>query len=534
MPELPTSAQLGQRSFQDRSQVVRPQLDMSGQQNLTNTLQQVSSNINERLDQSSLQKAKVLYQKRKLEADAAFDKDPDFETHEARYGEMMGKAAEESAKLVRNPRMQEMFKEEISLYQAQGAQQIKARSLAKETEQGVANLDESLTIGRENYLRSVSPVDREFARESMMSSIDFAEANGYIKAPQAQSLRQKAAVDLAIASVKIEPAGKQAKLLREHKGLIDVIPSDVRIQMIKEADNQSQTDVALVMAGGIKNKGGDLTTRLQETDKIGDVKVREMVREQVEEDFAREKRAVAERQYSAYDTLKKNVIAGKTSLEVAKENPDAWNSMSGDQQQAIRSMDTGRGERSDLNVYNKLNQLAATNRNEAYDYYVENAYKLSSADAEKWSDRLAKPAELDGYLTRTERLDVALSEIGIKDKKNEKYKLAQDQLDKDTLAFEKEKGRQPNAEELTKLVNGIADTVAEGFWSDTYGFDLTPEQRKSRQADAKITRFNSLLDEYKAGLSERQNGAPVILTDDEINKLYKVWDNKGRLDDNVQ
>lgn len=539
MAELPIPEQLGQRSFQDRSQVVRPAIDFSGQQNFVNAAQQFSSNVNDRLDQSSLQKAKIQFQRAKLDADKAFDQDTDFATHEQRYNETLGKAAEESAKLVRNPRMQEQFKQEIGLYQAEGAANIQKRAFAKEIDHGVANLDEALTMSRENYLRATSTADKELARKTMVDSIDLAEQNSYIDADKAQALRQKTAVDLAIASIKVEPADKQVKLLKENQGLIDVIPKDVRMQMIKEAEGQSQTNVALSLANNITARGGDLSGRFAEADKISDVKVRELTKQQIEQDFGREKRAVAEKQYNAYDTLKKDVIAGSTSLEVSQQNPDLWNSMSGDQQQAIRSMDTKKGEQTDLNVYNKLNQLAATDKQAAYLYFTENAHKLSSSDVMKWSDRLAKPEELEGYLTQTQRLDTALNAIGVKDKKGEGYKMAQDQLDKDVISFEKTKGHKPDAEELDKLVNNLTDRVVDGsynpfsdkpFGSDKYGFQLTPEQRKTRKVDVKLNNFETKLTKWENHLSDQQGGIPVVLTDDEKNRLYKAWDKAGLLD----
>lgn len=538
MPTIPTSEVLGQRVFQDRSQVVRPQLDFSGQQRLVDTAQQVASNVNDRLDRASMQKAKIEFQRAKLDADAAFDQDPDFSTHETRYNELLGKAVESSSKLVRNPRMAEAFKEEIGLYQAEGAANIKKKAFAKEIKYGIADLDGKLTTARENYLRATDPKDREFSLNGIMESIDFAEESGYIDKVQSQSMREKAAVDLAIASIKIEPASKQVQLLKENQGLIDVIPKDIRLKMIEQAEGASQTDVALTIAGQIRSRGGDLSERFAEADKIKDVKVREMVKSQVEQDVGREKRAVAQKQYDAYDSLKKNVIAGKTSLEVSKENPDAWNSMSGDQQQAIRSMDSNKRETSDLNVYNTINQMARENKDKAYQHWLENADKLSSSDNKQISDRFAKPEELDGFLERTGRLEVALRRIDVTDKKSDSFNMAREQLDKDYMSFEKTKGRKPDAEELDKLIIGITDKVVEGGWGNPFtqghlyvspvrGFEVPQEQRAAR---AKIISFDQKITTLEAKLSA-SSGKPVSVSDAEKNELYKKWDSKGILND---
>lgn len=534
MPELPIPEQLGRRVFQDRSQVVRPSIDMSGQQDFANAVNQFASGITDRLDRSSMLNAKIQFQKMKLEADSAFDKDNDFETYEQRYSEMLKKAADESSKLIRNQRLKDQFQTEISLYQAEGIQNIRKRALSRETDQGLANLDSSITAARENYLRANNPLDRQLAREALDESINVAEQNAYIDADKAQQLRRSAAVDLAIASVKIESPQRQIKLLKENKGLIDVIPTDVRMKMIEDAESQSQNDTALILAGEIRSKGGDRKTRLDEADKVKDPKTRELVRQQVEIDINREKRAVADRQYDAYDSLKKEVLTGRSPLEVSRANPTEWNAMSADQQQAILSLSSGKNKTTDIETYNKLNRLAAEDKEQAYTYFKENAYKLSDADQKKWSDRLAKPEELDGYLTRTRRLEVSLSTIGIDDKKSDRYKLAEDQLDQDVIDFQKEKGREPNAEELDKLINRITDKVVESSWinpfsRDQYGFNLTREQRAARSQDKKMSVFEQRLGEYTAYL-QGDSDVPVVLPDEEINKLYRAWDRAGLLD----
>ena len=154
MPRLPTAENLGVRTFQDRSSVVTPTADTRGQDALVSTISNISNGMTERLDASSLHKAKINFQKAKLEADAAFDQDPDFETYQSRYDEKMKSVMDESAKLVRNPRDRERFGRDMSLYTAEGSQWMIAKAFGKEVDRGLADLNETLTIGRENYLRA--------------------------------------------------------------------------------------------------------------------------------------------------------------------------------------------------------------------------------------------------------------------------------------------------------------------------------------------------------------------------------------------
>ena len=87
MPRLPIAEDLGRRSFQNGGSVVRaPQIDMSGNAAIAETIGGVASKMSERLDATSLHKAKTHFQKRKLELDSEFDQDPDFETYLHRIG----------------------------------------------------------------------------------------------------------------------------------------------------------------------------------------------------------------------------------------------------------------------------------------------------------------------------------------------------------------------------------------------------------------------------------------------------------------
>jgi organic radical activating enzyme len=552
MALLPSADNLGRRDFTDRSQVVRPQLDFGGQNRFAATLENVSNNINERLDRASLTKATIEFQKAKLDADNAFDNDPDFETHEQRYNESLGKAAESISKTVRNPAMRDEFSQRLALYQAEGSANIKKKAFVKETEKGLADLDSNLTVSRENYLRSSSQADKELARQSMIDSIDFAKQSGYIDDAKAEALHQKAGLDLAVASVKIESPDRQIKLLTEHKGLADIIPTDMRMEMIDRAKSDMKNTEALTLAEEIGGKGGDLSYQLSLTKSIKDPLVRENTRAQVEENFGRKHRAKTEREYNAYDFIKKLVLDTEkpiSPLEASVKNKELWNTMSASQQQDILSMSGGERKYSDMNVYNNLNQLADKNPKQAYQYYLENADKLSHSDQEKWSDRLSKPEELKSFLSNQEMLKKSMVDIGIKDFKGEKFAKASEQLNEDFIKFQQDNGHEPNAVEMKKLVDGITDKVVEGSWNplsskpfggDVYGFEVTKAEREKRSNDAetnrKLDKFKTLLGQYRDALEKQQNagkttpGIPVVIPDDEQNRLYNIWSNKGYLD----
>jgi hypothetical protein len=176
MARLPSAQDLGVRSFQDRSQVVTPTANVSGQNQLVATISNISTGMNERLDATSRHKAKVHFPESEIEADAAFDQDPDFETYQERYDKKIQSAIETSAAMVRNPNDRAMFQQDMSLYKAQGSQAIIAKAYGKEVDRGLADLDETLTIGRENYLRASNEQDKAFAMDAINDAINAVEA----------------------------------------------------------------------------------------------------------------------------------------------------------------------------------------------------------------------------------------------------------------------------------------------------------------------------------------------------------------------
>lgn len=533
MAKLPTAESLGQRSYRDTSIIVRPSFDNSGQRQLAANLQQASRNMNDRLDQSSLNKAKIHFQKLKLEADNAFNEDADFETFGTRYDEMITKAAEESASMVRNPRMKQAFQDELSLYRAQGNQAIKKLAFEKETEQGLANLSDVLTTGRENYLRATTPEDRAFARETMMEAIDWAEEDTYIDATRAQQLRQKTAVDMAIASVEIETPEKQVKLLSENKGLIDVIPKDVRLKMLESAQGQSINNQALAVADAIRNSGGELPERLKAVREIKDADVRTAVQRQVEHDYRLEKTARLESYADNYNEARKALNGGVSVDQWRQQNPSAWDNMSGDQQASLISSQSQPRQHTDRQAYINVLNVANSDRAKAYDMLLENHHKFTDSDFKSLAKTLNDPVETDGFISRSRRLENALNEIGVDDKKGERYRLAESQLDKDVQLFEEKNGRQPDSQELDNLISKITEHVSGGwFKKERYGFDLSASERSERlspEDQKKTDNFNQLLVIYENGLLQ-EDGIPVVISDEEKAFLYQAWDSQGLLD----
>jgi hypothetical protein len=394
MGRLPTAKDLGVRSFQDRSTVVTPRVDTSGQNKLASAISNISQGMNERLDASSLHKAKIHFQKAKLEADAAFDQDPDFETYQQRYDEKMKTAMSDAADLVRNPKDRDIFSRDMSLYRAQGNQMMIAKAFGKEAEKGLADLDETLTIGRENYLRSSNQDDKQFAIDTVNEAINAAEESTHIDADKAQAMRQALALDLAIASVEAAPPEKQIELLKSRSGVMEYMPLDVRAKMLKNAETQFSAQTALDTANLIREEGGTREERLDKVHKIKDPKVKAATKSQVINDFNLEKTSEGEEKYSIYDEAAKGLIAGGDLSSYIAQNPDQWNKLGSKEQSALIGMTTSRTpSKTDFSVYHKLNQLKQQDKVKAYHYFLDNVSAFSIGDAKSESDYFTGLAE---------------------------------------------------------------------------------------------------------------------------------------------
>jgi len=395
MARLPTAENLGVRTFQDRSSVVTPTADTRGQNALVSTISNISSGMTERLDASSLHKAKIHFQKAKLEADAAFDQDPDFETYQSRYDEKMKSVMEESAKLVRNPRDRERFGRDMSLYTAEGSQRMIAKAFSKEVDRGLADLNETTTIARENYLRASTKQDKQFAIDTANEAINAAEQATHIDRNQAQAMRQKLAVDIAIAAVEVAPPEKQLTLLKSKEGIFNNIPLDVRTKMIKSAETQRDSAKALEISEKIRTEGGTLTERRKKLEGIKDPEIHAAALSQVVSTFNLEQLEDGRAKYEIFDAAGKDIINSDNPAMALHDlkMTEEWEKLGLKEQLDLNNLASKpKARETNFAVYNELNRLKNEDMVEAEKFFLDNVSLFSDAEARKQSDLFAKKA----------------------------------------------------------------------------------------------------------------------------------------------
>jgi hypothetical protein len=514
MGRLPTAESLGQRSFQDRSFVVKPNVDFSGANALGSAVTNIVEGRIERLDASSLHKAKIQFQKNKLEADAAFDQDPDFETYQSRYDEKMKSAMEESAKLVRNPRDRERFARDMSLYTAEGSQRMIAKAFGKEAKRGLSDLDETLTVGRENYLRASSGQDKQFALNTMQEAIKSARGSTYIDETEEKNMEQELALGLAVASIEVEPPEVQLKLLKSKQGIFNDIPLDVRTKMIANVETQIDAQVSLDMANVIREEGGTREERMVKVNKVKDPKVKASLRAQVLNDFNVEKVAEGEEKYTIYDEAAKGIIEGKDLNGFIAEMPAKWNSLGSKEQSALISMASSKSPtKTDLGVYNNLAILKGEDRTQAQIYFYENVSSFSQTEAKKQIDYFANPVEPKPLFNITNVFNEKVKEL----------KLSGDSLGAAKLRITEEydtwardnPGKTMDLTSQNEIVNTVFDeVVGTGTWFSKRDrqFELPREEvagiKANKIYDADQAKINKEVTAYTAAYKAKYNREP--------------------------
>ena len=532
MPQFPEAESLGTRLPQDRSVVVRENVDLSGQESFANALQQYASDAKQRKDGLNLQKAKTHWAKRKLEADNAFDQDQDFETYLERYDQLLSKAETEASEMISNDRMKELFREDVSLSRVGGIEQMKDHAFSKEKDFGLADLQQLLTDNRELALNATTDADRQSAFDTMNDALGVSVLNGYLDADTAQAMREQVGVDAAIGTVQVQDLETQQKMLSENSGPVKLIPTDTRKKMLDTVNKNLTNEQALGEADQIRLQGGTLEDRYKSANKITDLEVREKTKRQITTDFQREKNAQTVNEYDAFQVLAKDVIAGSTPQEVQSQNQELWGNLTAEQQGSILSM--GQKKVTDLAAYHRINLALAEGQVEGYVQFMRDADKLSSGEFKHFSDLLSKPPEETKPLFTIQQdfaRRVGEQQLDLSDKEKG---LAETLLVEEFDRFQAvNPGEKPNADEQKEIMDHVFDkVVVEGFWGtkEIPRFELTPANRQKMNFQDDVEKFKQMSSEYTARTGQRltQDTADLLFEDMVRSGAIQPWNVRGR------
>ena len=520
MARLPGAEQLGQRAFQDRSRLVDARMDTSGQEALIGAVSSFAQNQAARMDRTSLHKAKMHFQKKKLEADHAFDRDQDFETYQERYDEKLNQARQEAAKMVRNPNDRAMFEEEMDLYHARGTQGIIAKSWNKEVDKSLADLDEIITIGRENFLRGGDSNERMFAIDTVNKAIDSMQEATYLDADKARDLRKKVAVDFATAAIEIEEPQKQIEMLKAKGGVADLIPTDQRKDMLRKAENSRDADEALRIANQIRIEGGDREERLEKLHKIKDPQVKKDATAQVNAQLKQEQMILAKDQYDIYQDLGKDILKDPAALNRFKKNsPKEWDTLTFEQQKSLEKQVAGGATavKTDPFVYREFLRKSNESTKEAEEFFYKNFHKFSSGKQLSIIEDFAKAEGEPSPLFNIQyRLDTKMEGLNLSSADKEDAMQRVDEAYRAWASSPNNRGKKMSIEDQDAILKTVFDETTVRRWH---------LMSKKRSFEIELDQAN--LDVFTRHKDKIEKDLGRALSDQEAKSLEMFMRNEG-------
>lgn len=300
---------------------------------------QVGQRIQEREDRLSVVEQKSQFTQKMLDFESSLDGDTDYRTYGKRFSDAMAEAKQEALGNVKNDFMRKTLDADLGLDISQGLARMGKRAWAAEKDNGVAKMNEIITRNRELALNTDDPNLRESILNHTKQAIQTVAENGYISKAQAEKLSQDVAVDTAKAWLSLQPAQKQAKILKSGEGIAELIPADQRKVLLDRIDTRgvSQAHADEIWASDQSDKD-----MLKEARKIEDAKTRD-------ETVTRLKSRINER-----DALQKDAerAAFNASMDAVIDSnsidsipPEIWESMNGQQRVRVRDYVEARAQK---------------------------------------------------------------------------------------------------------------------------------------------------------------------------------------------
>lgn len=244
MPRLPTARDLGNVTLRPATGVTSVDTNvLSAPARATAQIGQVISDAltQEYQDQQRFDfgKAQTAWLQGQADTHAAFEKDNDYSTMQARYGQQMQKVTENAASGITSGRMRQEFDNWVNQQNIRGGEQIRSLAWGKEKDANIAGLNQSLDSSRSTYLTSTDPATRQQIVDAANNMIQGAASKGYIDKTQAQQLGQNWITNTATGSLKMMQSEQRIAALQNPTGIVSFLPPDQRQAMIKEASYES-------------------------------------------------------------------------------------------------------------------------------------------------------------------------------------------------------------------------------------------------------------------------------------------------------
>jgi hypothetical protein len=223
-------------------------------ENLAANLDRTSRNlksISDQQDETAYQAAKANFLSQKIEADTAFEQDPDYQTAPTRYRDTVGKLASEAGAGITNPALKQRFIAETGYFAAQGVAGLKKAGHAKSVAARVDWLTESLKTNSTAALAAKDEPTRAGILQSTMGMIDSEVKSGLVSPGEGARLKREWATNYAKDSIGLLPATEQLAALlpkapQAKPGAIEqaaLLPPDTEAAIDRNAPSKADADI---------------------------------------------------------------------------------------------------------------------------------------------------------------------------------------------------------------------------------------------------------------------------------------------------
>lgn len=199
-------------------------------------------------DQFQLATARSQFLSKKIDLDAEFSTDRDFDTQEKRYNEKLSSFEGEVAKGIKSNTARRAFEIDVMPDKARAIAGVKSQIVAGQKDQNRATLFNTLDGNNRSALSSPDPQDSMRLIEASTLALEAAVAKGDISAVEAAEKRVEVTEGYAKGRLSLFPDTKQVELLQasmkaEKTGsFIDFLPLDKRKDLLDSAKIRVRTE----------------------------------------------------------------------------------------------------------------------------------------------------------------------------------------------------------------------------------------------------------------------------------------------------
>ncbi len=313
----------------------------------------VAINVSEGIERQKLAKARSDFLVGKVELDAEFANDQDFETSDERYAKRIGELKATTSEGLFG-KSAANFTNQTDLDIARGVATNQGNVFVQRQTHNLAELSTMLDTNRTAMLTAQDPEARASLLDTSNDAITSMVEQGFLDEVDGEKMKRDTAIDYAVTAVSMQPPEVQHQMLgipegwspgdklppRKKNGtLVDFIDEAKRVELARKAMPGVNARVAVEETARIlddENLSGDLEKQLDEAKKIKNPTVMDDVTQRLKAEYTLQKALDAEdRVQSARedaDAIIKSGLGSSAMFEAVGEIEDA------EQQAAVRKL----------------------------------------------------------------------------------------------------------------------------------------------------------------------------------------------------